>query len=109
MIDKINMIKNCPLAGDFGRCLRPRVFFLERFPFRQGGFAETAADGSASRPYQRAKTPAFPTFYLLPLTFYLLLLTSYFLPIPPEPFDLLRFNFIESHPFSFWVLGTDTV
>ena len=34
MIDKIDMIKNSLLAGDFERCLRPGVFFLECFPFR---------------------------------------------------------------------------
>ncbi len=55
MIDKINMIKNSLLAGDFGRCLRPQEFSsLSVFPSLRGGFAETAADGSASRPFSRA-------------------------------------------------------
>ena len=37
---------------------------------------------------ENARVPDF-----LPFTFY-------FLPIPPEPFGLLRFNFIESHPYA---------
>jgi hypothetical protein len=31
-----------------------------------------------------------------------LLLAFYFLPIHLEPFDLLRFNFIESYLYGFW-------
>ena len=47
MIDKINMIKNSLLAGDFERCLRPQEFSsLSVFP--------SGRAVSPSRPFSRA-------------------------------------------------------